>query len=143
MFLRNWAYLCLALSFVSLFARTETHGMRWLCSSEWRDLLRRLLEKDPSKRISLDEALQHPWVASDVAAREQRNIACAKQRKEHWQHQQAATSSSSSLSSSSVAGAGAGAGGAASGFSPPMLTAAGAGQSKKKKKQASDSESDD
>ena len=32
-----------------------------------RDLLDRLLEKDPSKRIKLDEVKMHPWVLRDIA----------------------------------------------------------------------------
>ena len=29
-----------------------------------RDLIRKLMEPDPAKRISVEEALQHPWIAS-------------------------------------------------------------------------------
>lgn len=32
-----------------------------------RDLLDRLLEKDPSKRIKLDEVKKHPWLVRDIA----------------------------------------------------------------------------
>ncbi|KAH8725972.1 calmodulin dependent protein kinase [Phaeosphaeriaceae sp. PMI808] len=32
------------------------------CGDEIRDLLKRLLEKDPSKRITMEEIREHPWV---------------------------------------------------------------------------------
>ena len=31
------------------------------CSEEVLDLIRKLLEKDPKKRLSANEALEHPW----------------------------------------------------------------------------------
>lgn len=32
------------------------------CSEEAKDLLERMLEKDPERRLSIDECLAHPWV---------------------------------------------------------------------------------
>ena len=33
----------------------------WNLTSNAKDLLEQLLQKDPLKRISLEEAMQHPW----------------------------------------------------------------------------------
>ena len=38
------------------------HGL----SAEGMDLLRRLLDPNPDSRLSVQQALQHPWVAVDV-----------------------------------------------------------------------------
>lgn len=38
-------------------------------SSEVKDLIKKLLVKDPFKRLTVDEALAHPWIASNVAPR--------------------------------------------------------------------------
>jgi [calcium/calmodulin-dependent protein kinase] kinase len=35
------------------------------CNRELRDLLEKLLEKDPSRRIEMDEIRVHPWVTAD------------------------------------------------------------------------------
>jgi len=35
-------------------------------SAEARDLVEQLLQKDPSKRISLDEAIKHPWIIANA-----------------------------------------------------------------------------
>lgn len=44
-------------------------------SRESRDFIRRLLQKDPRKRMSVEQALNHPWVAkhgyTDVAMRDE------------------------------------------------------------------------
>ena len=36
-------------------------------SSECKDLILKMLEKDPKKRISIDDILQHPWVKNNQA----------------------------------------------------------------------------
>lgn len=36
-------------------------------SKNLKDLLSRMLEKDPKKRISLDEILSHDWIVSNVS----------------------------------------------------------------------------
>ena len=33
-------------------------------SDQAKDFVKRLLIKDPSKRLSAEQALQHPWIAS-------------------------------------------------------------------------------
>lgn len=37
------------------------------CDTNLNDLLSRILEKDPSKRITMDEIRDHPWVTKDGA----------------------------------------------------------------------------
>ncbi|XP_072276778.1 calcium/calmodulin-dependent protein kinase type 1 isoform X2 [Pyxicephalus adspersus] len=36
-------------------------------SDSAKDFIQHLMEKDPSKRITCDQALQHPWIAGDTA----------------------------------------------------------------------------
>ncbi|KAF2404638.1 Pkinase-domain-containing protein [Trichodelitschia bisporula] len=48
------------------------------CSDEFRDLMVRLLEKDPAKRIMMDELREHPWVTrngTDPLLSREENIA--------------------------------------------------------------------
>jgi serine/threonine protein kinase len=43
--------------------RFEMEDEFWQCvSDEAKDLVRRLLEIDPEKRISLPDAMNHPWL---------------------------------------------------------------------------------
>ncbi|EER26187.1 hypothetical protein D8B26_003473 [Coccidioides posadasii str. Silveira] len=46
--------------------RTEDELTYEPIDGELRDLLRRLLEKDPTKRITLKEIKHHPWVLQDI-----------------------------------------------------------------------------
>jgi serine/threonine protein kinase len=43
-------------------------------SPELRDLLMKLVEPNPEKRITADEALQHPWIKGEVAQLNARNL---------------------------------------------------------------------
>ena len=65
LFLAHVAFLFLKSEFI----------VPWLCivlscidraavSTELQDLLRKLLDKDPDKRISLSEVRMHPWILS-------------------------------------------------------------------------------
>jgi len=44
----------------------SNHSRRYV-SAEAEDLLLKLMAADPSKRLSVQEALQHPWIASEAA----------------------------------------------------------------------------
>ena len=45
------------------------HPQEWKGTSrESRDFVRRMLKMDPSKRMTVDQALNHPWVAKHVDA---------------------------------------------------------------------------
>lgn len=39
-----------------------------MISTEARDLVLRLLELDPEKRLTIEEALRHPWIAQKARA---------------------------------------------------------------------------
>ena len=44
-------------------SRLNFQGKAWLLiSDDLKDLLTRMLEKDPVKRITIDDVLQHPWL---------------------------------------------------------------------------------
>ena len=43
----------------------ELHSEQWSCKSdEAKDLVKRLLERDPCKRLTAKEALGHPWIVN-------------------------------------------------------------------------------
>ena len=44
-------------------------------SEDVQDLIRRLMEKDPSKRISASDALQHRWIQQKVKTKFDKQIA--------------------------------------------------------------------
>ena len=44
-----------------------------LTSSEARDFVRRLLQRDPRNRMTVDQALSHPWIARHVNTEQGRN----------------------------------------------------------------------
>ncbi|CAM9938099.1 unnamed protein product, partial [Phaeothamnion confervicola] len=51
------------------FGKLSMDGEEWEdISSDAKDFIRRLLTKDPDRRMTAVEALQHPWVASSKMA---------------------------------------------------------------------------
>ena len=68
---RVWlAYCGLLIHLSRLIDRSPEHLTRLFGLPEWggvtetaKDLVTKLLEPDPMKRLNADEALQHPWIA--------------------------------------------------------------------------------
>ena len=56
--------------------RYRFHSAEWAGTSrEARDFVRRLLRRDPRERMTVEEALEHPWIvrhAGDAATEEER-----------------------------------------------------------------------
>ncbi|THD21078.1 Peripheral plasma membrane protein CASK [Fasciola hepatica] len=49
--------------------RYHLHPQVWnMISTEARDLVMRLLEPDPERRLTIDEALHHPWISQKARA---------------------------------------------------------------------------
>lgn len=43
------------------------------CSEEVKDLIEKMLKKEPTRRISAQDALKHPWFSSEAPANKQVN----------------------------------------------------------------------
>jgi len=57
-----------------IFTKILKYKLKWPRNCEWsnelKDFLRRVIEKDTVKRMSLDEALQHPWIRGEKLSME-------------------------------------------------------------------------